>query len=88
MVAEGTAGTEPAAELQPAPMVVATEPAEQLGSRSAEVTGAGEAVSVSEIQAQGDNGSFWVNSMGLIVLLLGIVFVILIVLTLLARRRL
>ena len=88
MVAERTAEAEPAAELQAAPMAVATEPAEQLGSRSAEVTGAGEDVSVSEVQAQGDKGSFWVNSLDLIVLLLGIVFVILIVLTLLARHRL
>jgi hypothetical protein len=88
IVAEGTAGAELAAELQPAPMVVATEPAEQLGLRSAEVTEAEEDVSASEIQAQGDRGSFWANRMGLIVVFLGIVFVILIVLTLLARRRL
>jgi hypothetical protein len=88
IVAEGPTGAELAAELQPAPMVVATEPAEQLGPRSAEVTGAEEDVMASEIQAQGDRGLFWANSMGLIVLLLGIVFVILIVLTLLARHRL
>ena len=88
MVAKGTAGAELAEELQSAPVVVATEPAEQPGSRSAEVTGAEDDVSVSEIQAQGDEGSFWVNSLGLIVLLLGIIFVVLIVLTLLARRRL
>jgi hypothetical protein len=90
MVAEETAGAELAVELQSAPRAVATESTEQPGSRLAEVTAAGEEVSggVGEIQAQGDDGSFWTNRLGLFVLLLGIVLVVLIVMTLLARRRL
>ena len=88
IVAEGTAEADLAAEPQPEPIAVATEPVEQIEPHSAEVDRAEEDVSASDTQAQGDRGSFWVNSMDLIVLLLGIVFVILIVLTLLARHRL
>ena len=90
LVAEGTVGAELAVELQSEPMALATERAEQPDSRSADVTSAGEevGVSVSEVQDQVDNGSFWVNNMGLIVLLLGMIFVVFFVLTLLARRRL
>ena len=90
MIAEGTAEAALAEELPAEPTAVLTEPATQLDLRSVDESPAREDVSrsVAEIQAEGDERSLLVNSSGLIVLLLGIVFVILIALTLMARRRL
>ena len=90
MAIEGTEEAELTAEQQALPKAAATELAMQPGPRSAEESRVGDDASIdsSEIQTPRAERAFWTNSMGLIVLFLGIVFVILIVLTLLARRRL
>lgn len=91
MPIEGPAEEAMASEPQALPLIAVPEPAIQTEESGAlEVIGSGEdaAPSIEKIQPQRDQGSFWVNQMGLIVLLLGLSFVILIVLTLLARRRL
>ncbi len=78
MVPEETARAGLASELQAmSGTAVAMESPVQVGPRAAD-----------ERRATEDEGSFWANRMGLIVFLLGAVFVILITLTLVARRRL
>ncbi len=90
MAPEGTAGADLALEQQALPTAVATEIAMQPGPRSAEEDSIKDdaSINISEIRSPRAERAFWTHSMSLIVLLLGIVFVILIVLTLLARRRL
>ena len=77
MAAEATAEAELASELQALPTAVAAESAVQTGPGA-----------VDERRSSDDEGSFGVERMGLVVFLLGAAFVILIILTLVARRRL
>lgn len=77
MAAVATAGAEIASELQALPTAVAAESAVQAGPGA-----------VNERRSTDGEGLFGADRMGLVVFLLGAAFVILITLTLVARRRL
>jgi hypothetical protein len=89
MMAEGTIGAEQTVELDLEMTAEAVELAELTETRSPAIGGEGKeaSTSVSAIQIPEDGGQFTASNLQLLALLLGVVFVLLIILTLLARRR-